>query len=252
MLARTYILAGLYLGLGPQAYAASPPDPMLLSKVEITVTPAAASAAPPSPGQTNAQAVPQAQESGTTTTTISKDPLFCTDCGFGPAIIWTKYNTENINSASTHGVAGGPVRIDDSNKSSVGLWFEAHYWLWKNDKQTIGVGPLVAVQLGSTSGGSSGNPFRAFGLGVMIGFLQKGQSTQLTVPTGGQATATATAPEPTRNQSWNIGIGIASTEVQTLGDGLAAGQPLPVGITDVYYKKERTYAPFITFSWAFE
>ncbi len=166
---------------------------------------------------------------------------FCTDCGFGPALVWAKFRKDNISAASTHGAAGGPVRIDDSSNSQIALWVEAHVWVTdlfgvKLSKDNFGVGPFVAVQVTSNNAGSSGQLFNSFGLGLMIGSRTKATSNQSTKS----------------NTSWNIGLGMASTTIQSLGDGLTANQPLPAGVSDVFYKKERVYAPFVIFSWAFE
>jgi hypothetical protein len=213
------------------------------------------------PGQTeaaNGEAKPESGAGGTD---------WKSEFGFAVGIGYAHLRTPNIESASVHGGAGSGnvVRVDKENNGIPGIWLELHNW-WSL-KGNRGWGPFIAIQAASSSGSS--DAIGSWALGVMYGSKRPTQTTTTDLKpvaiqkedgTVGKKTdgspAVAAVPVKTTTTgsttpSFNIGIAVASMKIQVLGDGLTANQPLPAGITEVYYKTKRMYVPLILASFGF-
>jgi len=86
--------------------------------------------------------------------------------------------------------------------------------------------PFASVQASSDNSSAV-----SFGLGYMVGWSDEIAST------------------PTATKSWNLGLGVLlESNVQRLGDGIHANQPLPDGETQVRYKQSGASSLFILLS----
>jgi len=118
------------------------------------------------------------------------------------------------------------------------LRWKRHYLFRLNDGNNgtqVGLGPLVAVQMGSDD-----KIVDAIGLGVMMGFRR-----------------TKDDDDPDNNNrdgSWgnrfNIGLGVMfDPNVQKLGDGLVRNEPLPAG-DSLRYREEHAYRGVIVVTYS--
>jgi hypothetical protein len=109
---------------------------------------------------------------------------------------------------------------------------EAHYYPEKITWNTgdFGWGPFAAVETGS-SGTSNSNGISGYGMGLIGGWK---------------------VGDNTKSSGFNIGVGyLWEGNVQTLGDGITANNPLPTGETQVRYKNQSVGAIIVFFSWTF-
>ncbi|MBC3875129.1 hypothetical protein [Undibacterium flavidum] len=122
-------------------------------------------------------------------------------------------------------LVAGKVRIDEESKAQVGFFLEAHKFTKGSPdglSKTVN-GPFVGLVMGGDAGIDTAI------LGWMWGFRQ-----------------------PKTTQTLNLGLGLAiSPHAQTLGDGLAANSPLPVGETEIRYKKTTKYGLAFSVSFGF-
>ncbi len=137
---------------------------------------------------------------------------------FGVGIGFTQtFGRDRIESAIND---NGIVRIEGETNAIPRVLLESHYFLTPNqwhdlfckytfeddNKSKIGIGPFVALQPGT------GQIIQAIAFGVMVGLkdpIYKDTS-----------------------HSWNMGFGVSlEPSSTTLGDGLVANQPVPVGAT---------------------
>lgn len=138
-------------------------------------------------------------------------------------------------------VVNNIVRVDEEGRAQVGVVAEFHT-LWPmcigkststgkhkiytcgEDAAQLGVGPSIGLKLGSN------NIIEAIFLGPIFAFR----------------------PNPKSTNSFNVALGgIIAPKVKVLGDGIENGQPLPVGETEVRYKKVNKfgYAILLSFAW---
>ena len=123
-------------------------------------------------------------------------------------------------------VINGVVRVTSDNTDQARVLAEAHWFFTPFHSDNIGVGPFASINTGGSSDAIS-----SFGLGLMVGFRDANNSSR---------------------KSWNLGVGyIADSNVQVLGDGIEANQPLPAGEESVRFKKESKGAIVIMFSRGF-
>ena len=129
----------------------------------------------------------------------------------------------------------GVVVVEDENQAIARIMLESHFFftpgidfpLWGSAicKDTWGWGPFVGLQPGTDE------IIEAIALGLMIGFKR---------------------PEPRLSESWNLGLGlVVDPNVNTLGDGIVANEPLPPEETNVRYKEESQLGIVLltSFSW---
>jgi hypothetical protein len=130
-------------------------------------------------------------------------------------------------------VVNGIVRITKEQSTVPRILLEAHYFVLQGDcvqtgqqkKECMrGSGPFIALQ-------SSGEEvLDGFALGWMYGWRRK----------------------PNQTNSFNLGAGfILDRNVQVLGDGMEANQPLPPGETEVRYKDESRWGALLFTSFSF-
>lgn len=121
-------------------------------------------------------------------------------------------------------LVNGVVRVTKTSNARPRILLETHYFFEFDAEEhvvtfggrririreaDIGMGPFVAIQ------GSDQQVIEAIAFGYMIGF-KRSESTSL-----------------------NLGLGLAlDPDVQTLGSGIEADQPLPVGETQIRYRRE--------------
>lgn len=132
-------------------------------------------------------------------------------------------------------VVGGVVRVSEETTAVARLILESHYLFTCEDKsagkvcgdnlfKSSGHGPFVAIQPGQA------DIIQSIGIGWMLAFRHNDTDTS----------------------SWNIGLGVmVDPKVKTLGDGIVANQPLPVGETQVRFKTTARYSWFLMSSYAF-
>lgn len=118
----------------------------------------------------------------------------------------------------------GIVRIEQSSNNKAQLMLETHMWLKTFNGGLHGIGPFVAIQA------SESDLLDAMGIGLMYGIRTDAESPQ----------------------SLNIGLGyFLRNEVQKLGAGLEANQPLPAGETEIRYRTESDDNIVLTISFTF-
>ncbi len=132
--------------------------------------------------------------------------------------------SENIG--DTHRIkeaelVNGIVRIKERSNASARILLESHYLFTPQlsgngifginnpeDDKRLGFGPFIAFQPGTN------NVIDAIGIGFMVGLRRSANS----------------------SESFNIGLGVISDlSVKTLGAGIEADKPLPVGETAIRY-----------------
>ena len=141
-------------------------------------------------------------------------------------------------------VVNNIVRVTKENNYVPRVMLEAHYF-FKGDKNSFfgdeisgellsrfsaenkwGIGPFVAIE------SSAENIINAVALGVMVGFKKNSDQTD--------------------TSSWNFGLGVVvDPNVQILGEGLYADQPLPVGETEVRFMEKSQVGVLILSSYNF-
>ena len=137
--------------------------------------------------------------------------------GFGIGLSFTIDTGDNSRVKSAE-VVDGIVRVTDEENGIPRLVLEGHYFFGTDDG--FGHGPFVAVQPGDNE------IINSAALGYMVGFKKQNS-----------------------DDSWNLGIGIAADpNVQILGEGIKANQPLPGNEESVRYKEETQYGVMILFS----
>ena len=137
--------------------------------------------------------------------------------GIGLSYIQDLGKNDRVKSAE---LVNGVVRVTDEQNGSAAIVFEGHYFF--HNLKTFGHGPFVAVQAGG-----SGDIITSVALGWMFG-LRKHE---------------------TDTRSWNLGIGLAADpNVQILGDGLTANDPLPEGETAIRFKEKTQFGLMFVFS----
>jgi hypothetical protein len=127
----------------------------------------------------------------------------------------------------------GVVRVTRRGKSRPRLLLEAHKFPWTKNRKVsgssfhaaqFGLGPFVAIQ------SSESELLESFGLGLMGG-VRLGD---------------------TDKTSLNFGIGaMLDPNVQTLGQGIVEGEPLPTGETEVRFNMEAKWRLLILASFTF-
>jgi len=125
-------------------------------------------------------------------------------------------------------VVNGIVRVKKESNARPRVLLEAHHFWPINAKDPdiakMGLGPFAAIQ------GSDKEVVEGFAFGLMLGLKRK----------------------PISPSSFNIGFGfVVDPSVKTLGDGLAANQPLPTGETQVRLKEESRVGVVLLVSFAF-
>lgn len=141
-------------------------------------------------------------------------------------------------------LVNGLVRVSRSDDVRARLILESHYFFTppgvglpllglmnptreerdKGRQPMWGFGPFVAVQPGSD------NVIDAIGAGLMLGLRRGTQGTD----------------------SFNLGIGLLyDMDVQTLGDGIFENQPLPVGETEIRFRRRSQSGLMILSSFSF-
>lgn len=122
-------------------------------------------------------------------------------------------------------VVAGKVRIEEESKAQVGFFLEAHKFIkgTPDGKSKTVNGPFVGLVMAGDAGIDSAI------LGWVWGFRQ-----------------------PKTSQTLNLGLGLAiSPRAQILGDGLMANSPLPVGETEIRFKKTTKYGLAFSVSFGF-
>jgi hypothetical protein len=125
------------------------------------------------------------------------------------------------------------VRVSSDVTDGPRVFLEAHYYpemtRFTNKAGTVGWGPFATFETGA-GGSSNSNGLTGFGLGIMGGFKVSNTS----------------------SSGFNVGVGyIWEGNIQTLGDGIVANQPLPSGETQIRYKDRSVGALTILFSYKF-
>jgi len=151
--------------------------------------------------------------------------------GVGISLTIDTGSSDRVESAS---VVNGIVRVTDENNAVARIMLESHYFFKAKSKilglfdvGPYGHGPFIALQPGTDE------IIEAAGLGWMWGFKRASASAE-------------------SSDSWNLGIGfIVDPNVQVLGDGVYANQPLPPGETEIRYKEEAQYGILIVTSFSF-
>jgi hypothetical protein len=128
----------------------------------------------------------------------------------------------------TASVVNNIVRVSSDVTDGPRVFFETHYYPEKTTftSGNFGWGPFVTVEAGA-SNTSNSNVISGFGLGLMGGWKTDSNSS------GG----------------FSLGVGyVWEGNIQTLGDGIVANQPLPKGETQVRYKNQSAGALMIVLS----
>ena len=137
------------------------------------------------------------------------------------------------------------VRVTKENNYIPRIMLEAHYYFEGNkesifgDKKTgkfldvlfknneWGIGPFIAIEPSSND-----EIIKSVAMGIMLG-VKKSDKTNST-------------------NSWNFGIGaIVEPNVMTLGDGIYANQPLPIGETDIRFVEKSKWGVLFISSYNF-
>jgi len=131
----------------------------------------------------------------------------------------------------TASVVNNIVRVSSDATNGPRVLLEAHYYPEKItwNEGDFGYGPFAAVETGA-AGTTTSNGITGFGLGLMAGWKVASNS----------------------SSGFNLGVGyLWEGNVQTLGDGISANQPLPAGETQIRYKNQSLGAITVFFSWTF-
>lgn len=145
--------------------------------------------------------------------------------GLGVGYAWGR-GPDRVEEAE---VVNGVVRVQRSKTDGPRLFFEAHRFLWTFNNHNHGLGPFVSIQTGADDALSS------WGVGLMFGAREK-------------ATQNKGVAQSTSN-SWNLGVGyLWDDDVQLLGDGIVANEPLPSGETEIRFKRTSVGSVFMMFS----
>ena len=130
----------------------------------------------------------------------------------GIGIAFTKLHGESIEDVD---IRDDRIVIDKERSHRGSFMLESHKFftynrlsrMFGNDTTTVGVGPFITVSIADTDGG---DPFSAYGVGLMMGFKDRKGS-----------------------GSWNFGFGyFVDTEAKKLRPGLKAGDTTTVQDTD--------------------
>lgn len=147
-----------------------------------------------------------------------------TDLGFGIGLGYS-FGTggQRVESAE---VVNDIVRVTSDNTDEARIVLESHWFFIPSWNEDVGLGPFVSV-----NSSASADAISSFALGIMLGLRDQ---------------------KDTSKSSWNIGLGyIWDSDVQVLGDGLVANQPLPEGEMEVRYKTESKGGVLVMFSRGF-
>jgi hypothetical protein len=131
----------------------------------------------------------------------------------------------------TASIVDNVVRVSSDVTNGPRVILEAHYYPEKITWNVgdFGWGPFAAVEAGA-AGTTSSSGITGFGVGVMGGWKVASDS----------------------SSGFNLGVGyLWEGNVQTLGDGITANQPLPAGETQIRYKNQSVGAVILFFSWTF-
>jgi len=133
----------------------------------------------------------------------------------------------------TASVVNNVVRVSSDITDGPRIFLEAHYYPefipFTTKSGNFGWGPFATFETGA-GGSTSSTGLTGFGLGIMAGFKVSNTS----------------------SSGFNVGVGyLWEGNVQTLGDGIIANQPLPTGETQVRYKNRSVGALAVLFSYKF-
>jgi opacity protein-like surface antigen len=164
---------------------------------------------------------------------------------FGAGIGFT-YDLGTHDRIKAATVANGIVRVTEEDNVRARLLLESHYFFLPNatffglKPNDWGVGPFIALQ------GGPEDIVQGVGGGLMIGLkrVRTDPDSRGGVPDGKSADVDGS--------SFNLGFGVFyDLGVQTLGDGIAANQPLPPGETEIRFAKRSQSGFIILSSFAF-
>lgn len=144
------------------------------------------------------------------------------DWSLGVGVSFDIEGDDRVESAS---VVNGILRVEEENSAVPRLVAEVHYFFSDRDRKALwGFGPFVGIQT------SDEEVLESFALGAMVGWRRSIDS----------------------SSSFNLGIGLVlDTDVQVLGDGLTANEPLPDGEDSVRFKKENRLGALLLASFSF-
>jgi hypothetical protein len=146
---------------------------------------------------------------------------------------------ERIESAE---VVNGVVRVTEESSNSVGFFWEVHKYWW-NDKGWCLEEGCDRTNLEET------RKFATWGLGPFVGITTTQDDLIDTFSIGLMYGRRITKDQ---DVSLNLGLGlIYEPDVQILGDGIVADEPLPEGETDIRFKKEDRWGALLAVSFRF-
>ena len=150
--------------------------------------------------------------------------------GVGLTLTLDTGNNDRVENAE---LVNGIVRVTEERNDIPRIMLETHYffmpnrnflWMMSVPWKEWGVGPFVGIQNGSNE------IIEAIAAGVMLGFRRNAETTD----------------------SFNLGIGmVVDPSVKILGDGMKENRTLPVGETQIRYKKTSQWGVLLLCSYAF-
>lgn len=156
--------------------------------------------------------------------------------GIGLAFTYDLGHRDRIKEAE---VVNNIVRAKQVENLRARIVLESHYMFTPNGylfglennrgkgKREWGFGPFVTIQPGTD------NVIEAVGAGLMLGFKRP-------------------SDDPKATDSFNVGIGVMyDLNAQVLGDGIIENQPLPLGETEVRFRKQSQSGLLVMTSYSF-